>query len=55
MSVVDNMRVPESKNQIGDDISSLPTDEQYEQNPQEIELINSIFMPKECVIVPHKS
>ena len=47
MSVVDNMRVPDSKHQIGDDISSLPTDEQYEQNPQEIELINSIFMPKE--------
>jgi hypothetical protein len=47
MSVVDNMRVSEPKRQIGDDISSLPTDEKYDQNPQELQLINSIFMPKE--------
>jgi hypothetical protein len=47
MSVVDNMRVSPQKREVGEKIDSLPTDEQYDKNPQELELINSIFLPKE--------
>lgn len=41
MNVVNNGIRP-----IGDDINSLPTDEQYEQNPPDVEFLNSVFLPK---------
>ena len=46
MSVVDNMRVTPQKREVGEKIDSLPTDEQYDKNPQELDLINSIFLPQ---------
>jgi hypothetical protein len=42
-SIVENMRAP--KEPFGDDISNLPIDEEYEENPQDLKLINSIFVP----------
>jgi hypothetical protein len=45
MNIVENMRAP--KEPFGDDISNLPTDEEYEENPQDLKLVNSIFVPKE--------
>jgi hypothetical protein len=47
MSVVDNMRVSPQKIEVSEKIESLPTDEQHDKNPQDLDLINSIFLPKE--------
>ena len=41
MNVVNNL-----PSYSGDNINSLPTDEQYEQNPPDVEFLNSIFLPK---------
>ena len=41
MNVINNSVSP-----VGDNINSLPTDEQYEQNPPDVEFLNSVFLPK---------
>jgi len=41
MKVINNLTT-----HAGDNISSLPTDERYEQNPPDVEFLNSVFLPK---------
>jgi len=42
-----NMRNPSvDSSKFGDDIESLPTDEKYDKNPDDLNLMNTLFNPK---------
>lgn len=44
---IENMRTNSThKQKFGDDIESLPTDEKYDKTPDDLNLINTLFMPK---------